>query len=402
MSDDLSYETKLPGAPEDVYYAFSTAQGWRDWLCNSARFESREGGTYQLAWNSGWFAAGRVKTLNRPTQIQLNWRGADDPSATEVSVVLAAEGDQTKVTLTQSGFGTGKEWETSRAEADKGWKLGFENLDSIFTTGEDFRITRRPMLGIMMDEFNARVAEEMGSPTKSGVRVNRPVEGMGAEAAGIQQNDIIVEMANHAIAGGADLTDALQGQRAGDTVPVTLYRGSDKVTVDMELSRRPIPEFPLDPAAIAETLRPLYENLSNEIRAVFDGVTEEEASFSPGEGEWSAKEIMAHLIDGERYNTVWFTELMFDGELEFSDLGENVTERLQAMVEVIPTVEGLLDVFDSCREETLSMLARLEKLKRRKGPLWRVGRGLLDFQGTHERGHMDQMKTAIEAARSSS
>jgi uncharacterized protein YndB with AHSA1/START domain len=401
MLNDLTFETTIPAAPEDVYYAFSTAQGWRDWLCNSARFETREGGTYQLSWNGGWFAAGRVKKLDRPAQIQLTWRGADDPAATEVSVALVAEGDQTKVTLTQSGFGTGKEWETSHAEAEKGWKLGFENLDSTFTIGEDLRITRRPMLGIMLGDFNTRIAQEMGSPAKGGVRVGRPIEGMGAEAAGIQDDDIIVEMANHAVAGGQDLTVALQGQRAGDTVPVTLYRGKDKITLDMELSRRPIPEFPLDPVAIAKLAKPNYEEISKEVHAVFDGVTEDEASFSPGDGEWSAKEILAHLIDGERNNTAWFTELMFDGEREYSDQGENVNERLRAMVEVIPTVEGLLNEFDVCHEETLAMLTRMEKLRRRKGPLWRVGSLLLDFPGTHERGHMDQMKAAIEAARAS-
>ena len=37
---ELTFTQFAKAIPKDVYYAFATAQGWRDWLCDSARFEA--------------------------------------------------------------------------------------------------------------------------------------------------------------------------------------------------------------------------------------------------------------------------------------------------------------------------------------------------------------------------
>ena len=43
---ELTFTQAVDASPKDVYCAFATAQGWRDWLCDSARFEARPGGSH--------------------------------------------------------------------------------------------------------------------------------------------------------------------------------------------------------------------------------------------------------------------------------------------------------------------------------------------------------------------
>src|SRR3972149_52921 len=72
---DLVFKRVIPAPAEEVFYAFSTEQGWRDWLCNSARFRSLSGRSYQFSWDRGWFAAGSILTLERPHAGELSWHG---------------------------------------------------------------------------------------------------------------------------------------------------------------------------------------------------------------------------------------------------------------------------------------------------------------------------------------
>jgi uncharacterized protein YndB with AHSA1/START domain len=399
MSDDLVFTRTIPAPPEEVFYAFSTEQGWRDWLCHSARFRPVSGRNYQLSWDRGWFAAGSILSLERPHTVELSWRGSEDPQASRVRIELRPREGRTEVEIRHSGLGDGPAWEQARAEAQKGWEMGLENLESIFTTGEDLRIVRRPMLGIMMNDFTKQIAEEIGVPVTQGVRIDQTVEGMGAQRAGIQHDDVIVQMDGKPVRGFADLGAILQGHRAGDAIPVTFYRGAEQHTVSMELSRRPIPEVPLDPAALAEQVGAQYEQVYRELEQVFKGVSEEEAGFRPGPDEWSAKQALAHLVDGERGNSIAIAEFLQDSRIEFADEGGNLTEQLDALLAVRQTVAELLEELRKRQQETLEFLRRATKLKARKGVMWGMARGWLEIPLAHERGHMEQMKAAIEAAR---
>jgi hypothetical protein len=303
------------------------------------------------------------------------------------------------VELKHSGFGEGEAWERARAEARKGWEMGLENLQSIFRSGEDLRITRRPMMGINLGDFNEKIAGEIGVPVTEGVRIDQPLEGMGAQKAGLRSGDVIVEMDGKPIRAFGDLGPVLQARRAGDVIPVTFYRGPEKHSVQMTLSGRPLASFSLEPASIAGQVRSLHQEIFEEVRAVFDGVTEAEAGFVAAPQEWSAKEALCHLIEAEVGAAQSIADMIFDAEREFAEEGGNVRERLQAMLAVTPNLPELLARYQAAQREVAETLKRAEKLKRRKGALWRVGQNFLQFPGSHERSHIVQMKAAIEAAR---
>lgn len=398
-TEELSIRQLVEAIPEDVFYAFATAQGWRDWLCDSARFEARDGGCYQLAWTSGWYTAGTVRELVKPKKIALRWFGKDDPGPTEVTIEFKAKGEGTQVELRHSGFGQGEEWGKCLEEARKGWQQGIENLESIFSTGKDLRIVSRPMLGIFLNDFDEKIAKELGVPVEKGVRIDKPVEGMGAQRAGLQPNDVIVEFDGKTIRGFADMNSAFQGKKAGDVVQVSVYRGSEKITVEMELSSRPIAEFPLDLNYMAQRFREIDAEVMKEIRTLFEGVSEDEAEFNPSPEEWSAKEVLAHLIVSEQFGIHGVAEYICDAQREFVEDFGNVRPQLKAIISTTPAVPELLDRLERMKKEANTLVEHAEELKARKGILWRMGFETFLYPGFHDRAHMEQIRAVIEAAR---
>ena len=149
----------------------SVDQGWRDWLVDAAYFRAQPGGSFFLSWDTGWFASGTVDELEKPSKVTLDWTGKDAPAATKVAISLKPDGEKTHITLIHSGFGDGEAWDASREMVANGWEVGLENLESIFDTGTDLRITRRPMLGVMGNDFNEEIAASLGVPVTGGYRI---------------------------------------------------------------------------------------------------------------------------------------------------------------------------------------------------------------------------------------
>ena len=71
------------------------------------------------------------------------------------SVVTASvrpKGAGTALVVTHTPSGGGAKWAKAVKEAQKGWETGLENLQSVLETGQDLRLTLRPMLGILIGE----------------------------------------------------------------------------------------------------------------------------------------------------------------------------------------------------------------------------------------------------------
>ena len=396
---DIKFERTISGKPEDVYYVVSTSQGWRDWMADAAYFRATPGGSFHLSWDTGWYASGTVETMEKPDKIVLTWSGKDAPGATQVAISLEPAGESTLVKVVQSGFGEGEQWDASWELAAGGWETGLENLESIFNTGADLRVTRRPMLGIMGNDFSEEIAASIGVPVTEGTRLADVVEGMGAEKAGLQGDDVIVEMDGTSLRSWEDLGPVLQRRRAGDTVSVVFYRGAEKQEVEMELMGRPIPDLDLDPEVFAQEYRKVAGEVMEELRQALDGVSESEAEIA-AEDRWSVKENLAHLILTEEYNIMQLTDLIQDGEPQSAGGGENRRESLRAIVSTTPTIELLMQRLERAQEQTCSMLEEsAQVLKARKGVMWRLGTNLLHFPGGHDRDHIEQMMREVEWAR---
>ncbi|HOQ16692.1 MAG TPA: trypsin-like peptidase domain-containing protein [Defluviitaleaceae bacterium] len=96
----------------------------------------------------------------------------------------------------------------------------------------------RPYLGIMGQDINEDVSELYEIPI--GVLVRQVIEGSGADAAGIQAGDIIIEFDGEKITSMKQLTKIIESHKVGDKIEVKLIRdGSYKKTVTVTLQQKP-------------------------------------------------------------------------------------------------------------------------------------------------------------------
>ena len=266
-------------------------------------------------------------------------------------------------------------------------------------TGIDLRIANRPMLGIAPGDFTEEQAVALGVPVREGIRLDGLVAGMGAERAGLQKDDVIVEMNGHPVKNDASsLPNAIAGRKGGETIDVVFYRGAEKKSVAMELSKRPMPEVPASPVELARQARALYEPALDELEKCFEGFTDEQAMHRPGATEWSALEVMAHLVFNERYNITLLNSLIDGYEPVTDGFGGNINAQVQAMVKANPSIRMMMDELRRTVEELLAFveLAPVE-FPANKGSYHRFGSGLLQLN-FHLSGHNQQIRDALASA----
>lgn len=398
----LRFKRVLHTSPAEVYRAFTNSTALREWFCNAAMVDPHKGGRFYAWWNNGYYTCGEFTALEPERKVAVIWQGRGEPETTRVQVSLTPKNGDTAMTITHSGLGTGKSWAKAIKEIEVGWTAALENLQAVLETGMDLRFTRRPMLGLNGgDELTPQVAATLGVPVTEGIRLDGFIEGMGAQAAGLHKDDVVVGFAGKKITGWQALITAVQAHRAGDTIPVVFYRGKEKLKRMLTLSARPLPEVPATLQGLTETLRQLYTTLDAELAQCFEDVSEAEAGYAPGPNEWSAKEVVAHLIVDERDRHATIDELINGEERWYDGFAGNIQVRHKAVVTVYATVPALLEELKRHEAETVALVAALPaEFMARKSSYWRLGSGLFRV-ASHPREHMSQIRAAIQAARQS-
>jgi uncharacterized protein YndB with AHSA1/START domain len=395
----LTFSQRVKAPPGEVYSAFTHATGLREWLCDGAVINAAAGGSYHIWWQNGYYASGEIVQMSPDQALSLTWMGRQEPSATTIEITFTPQGDDTLVTLVHGGLGTDEAWDRIRAESVRGWQSGLENLQSVMETGIDLRVSRRPMIGILIDDqIDARKASELGLPVEGGVIIGTPLEGMGAQAAGLQKGDIIVRMGDKAITTYHSFAPAVEPYQAGDAVEVAFYRDGELHSVTMILSQRPLPDPSVSASELAQNAEEQLTEVLHHVRNLLEGVSEEEAGYNPVADEWNVKQILAHLILSDRGTLFWLgTVLSGEETVHFPD---NLSATTDAVIAVYPTVTSLVDELEQTWKELVALIARLpESFTSRKRSYARVVNGIRQIS-LHPETHYDQIENAIKAARS--
>lgn len=114
----------------------------------------------------------------------------------------------------------------------------------VVTNGVTSRLNRRLLIGVI--SANTRELPPLGGlvlgvvlkEEDGGLKVLDLMEGAGAADAGIEKEDVLVEVEGKGLAKIKDLTEALKGYGAGDKVKVTLKRGGEEKVVEVKLAIR--------------------------------------------------------------------------------------------------------------------------------------------------------------------
>ncbi len=94
-------------------------------------------------------------------------------------------------------------------------------------------------LGVQISTLTPAVARSYGFTTKSGALVLAVVPGDSADAAGIRQGDIIVQIGSRTIGSATDVTTAIHRSHVGQRIKIVLIRNNVRTTLYATLGRAP-------------------------------------------------------------------------------------------------------------------------------------------------------------------
>lgn len=387
----------------EAFRAFIHPTALRDWLCNGAQVDAREGGHIQLRWEDAFYMSGTFRKLEPNKRLVFTWAGYLDPAPTLVTVAFKETARGTQVTVARSGFGTNRLWAGARNGFTEHWPGFLENLKSLLETGVDLRFARRPRLGIGIDEFNAEIAKQMGVPVSQGVRLSGTAEGTGARAAGLQKDDVLVALNGKKLTDWNSFGPALAGLKAGDKPKVVFYRGARKQSVALELSQFPISQIPATGAELAATMRANFKEIEVGFAQLVAGLTETQAERRPQENEWSVKELLAHFILTERDYQSWVADMLNDRAVNDDlQMRPNVNERIMAVVSRFQTVAALRAELSAASAETANYVEAFPAYftQHRKHLYRRAAQWQVEYTPAHfYEEHSEQFKTTLEAVK---
>ncbi len=402
MSETRSLEfTQTVEAPvNQIYQAFTGSVALESWFADSAEADARKGGRFYAWWNTGYYASGLFTKLKEDKRVAFSWLGLGEPTPSKVRVALSTEDGVTQVTVTHKGIGKGKTWKKSSKQIASGWETALANLKSVIETGYDKRIYDQPMLGVLPSGLvDEKMIKELSLPIETGAKISDVVAGMGAEAAGLRGNDVIFSIGGHELKIFPDFGLAMAGKKARDVVEVVFYREGKKHTVNMELSGRIKPEVPSSAKDLADRTAKIYEQVNAELDALFEEVSDETASVRPREDEWSAKEVLAHLIYSERWLHLAIT--CFIGNYRTGGFSNDLG--MHAAIAKAYPLDELIAEFKRCEAITVAAIEALpEDFVSDKRRLMILVSNV-DEQGfaLHTRSHFPQINAALESAKKS-
>jgi S1-C subfamily serine protease len=108
-------------------------------------------------------------------------------------------------------------------------------VEQLLENGE----AQHSFLGVEPAELTPQIAERFDVDAERGVIVLRVVEGSAAEAAGLEEGDLIVSIEGEPLETVEDLLATLRQHQPGDTVTLEIVREGERRTIDVTLRDRP-------------------------------------------------------------------------------------------------------------------------------------------------------------------
>ncbi len=121
-----------------------------------------------------------------------------------------------------------------------GFAIPISDVRSIITDiMENGAVTDKAYMAITAGTMNEQMAAQFNIDVTEGVFVYSVVEGGDGDKAGLRLGDVITKMNDKTLTSRQDLSAAMKGYRAGDTVTLTVYRGGQYIEVELTFDTQP-------------------------------------------------------------------------------------------------------------------------------------------------------------------
>ncbi|MEO8597413.1 MAG: SRPBCC domain-containing protein [Candidatus Solibacter sp.] len=136
----LKFEVEVPAKPADVWAAFTTSAGLNTWLWKECTVDLQPGGGWTVHYPGGATGGGTIETIQPGKQLVIHAMAPEkfpEVRRTGTTAVFDFEssGDGTRVTLTQTGWKQGKEWDDAYEYLSGGNAQLLTQLKSRFVNG---------------------------------------------------------------------------------------------------------------------------------------------------------------------------------------------------------------------------------------------------------------------------
>ncbi len=392
----LAFECTVAAPREAVYRALTDQAALTQWLCTDARTAINEGGRIYLYWQNDYDMTGRYTALTENELVAFSWHGRGEPAPTAVSVSLSGANGRTHIHLQHDGVGQGEAWAETRRQIQEGWTGALENLKMMLEQGVDKRVFDRPFMGLVPGGL-LNDAERTALGVEGGLRLAQILQVSSMDAAGFQADDVLIQVNERDIKSFSDLGAVLGELKVGDQIDVRFARDGTLRQQAVTLGTRPLPAVPDGPGAFADQLAALYAELDSELDQIFAGVGNNAAFASPAAGEWSAAQVLGHLIVSER-GTQMGVYVQLSGQ-SFNAFPGNENEIINSILAVYPDIHDLLAFLKRTEAETVALVRGLPAAYvAHKIDYLNLGTTLLMGQPIHTRSHMPQIRAALAAA----
>lgn len=392
-TNQLAVEAQIDVPVSQVYYSFSTRSGWGEWFAEKGFGHVESGSILEMVHETAGKLGIVFRELIPNERVQFALLNLKTLQSSEVEVVLTETEQGTGVSITHS------EIEDEAYERFKDfWQDGLHTLKVMLEDGKDPRIWGRPFLGVTVDDWvTPEIAAEKNLPTDSGMLLSNVIEGKGAEQAGMQGGDILVSVAGTPLVDYESLKGVFAKFRAGDTIDIEYFHGDELKKSDLTLSEYPVPEVPATAHDIAERLEHFYEKVNKVIDQLLEDTLEAQAEFRPAVGEWSAKEVIAHLIASEIDTISWMGSYIA-GREEYVYIS-NTPARIKSLLVAYPTIEELAARLRQTQQELVALISEVPaEVVSRKSSLIRLAMSYSLNITLHYKDHLNQLKSTLEAA----
>jgi S1-C subfamily serine protease len=110
--------------------------------------------------------------------------------------------------------------------------------EQLVTTGKAIH----PYLGISYVPLNPAIAAQLGISQVEGIVIAQVATGSPAAAAGLQTKDVVSDVDGVALKGESEFAQIVSTHQPGDTLTLTVLRGSQKLSIKLTLGESPAPQ----------------------------------------------------------------------------------------------------------------------------------------------------------------
>ncbi|MGO1501069.1 MAG: DegQ family serine endoprotease [Marinobacter sp.] len=190
--------------------------------------------------------------------------------------------------------------------------IPIDDAMSVFRQIRDKGAVSRGWLGVLIQEVNRDLAESFGLKRPRGALIAEVMNGSPAQEGGLQSGDIVLEYDGDEVQRSSDLPPMVGRTSVGETARLTVLRGGEKITLDVEIGQLPDENNAQQPASsesssttspLGLTVEPLQPDLADSL-GVSGGVVVTGVNRGPAYNAGIRARDVITEIDREAVSTV--------------------------------------------------------------------------------------------------